>query len=99
MPLARLEVRKSIPLWAAHPQVPLLWKNPSPPPVNCIKSPYLEVLFELVARLFIYISVIIDSVSVLAFSFVQLVRNGDERFALVSFLNFPIHIARISRMP
>ena len=28
IPLARLEVRKSIPLRAAHPQVSLLWKNP-----------------------------------------------------------------------
>ena len=27
IPLARLEVRKSIPLSTAHPQVPLLWKN------------------------------------------------------------------------
>ena len=28
IPLARLEVRKSISLLAAHPQVPLLWENP-----------------------------------------------------------------------
>ena len=28
IPLARLEVRKRVPLRAAHPQVPLLWKNP-----------------------------------------------------------------------
>ena len=34
LPLARLEVGKSVPLRAAHPQVPLLWKNPPPPPSN-----------------------------------------------------------------
>ena len=28
IPLARLEVRKGIPLRVAHSQVPLLWKNP-----------------------------------------------------------------------
>ena len=30
IPLARLEARKSTPLRAAHPQVPLQWKNPPP---------------------------------------------------------------------
>ena len=32
IPLATLEVQKSIPLRAANPQVPSLWKNPPPPP-------------------------------------------------------------------
>ncbi len=29
--LVRLEIRKSIPSFVVHPQVPLLWKNPPPP--------------------------------------------------------------------